>query len=217
MTSERIQLDGDRQSTLSKWSTPTAAAVIVKDFCEACNSGFMKDLDCAVKREFAQLACGSTTVLDGRRTAAWASWVTKQALSYQTAYPEDLSDPGMYTRFYRTREPLPLSFVQVGVCESVMPWVHLHARRPMWLTDALGGQRRCGLQVWLAVYGQLVIRVVLTHEPAVVQLMAPDDRRLARLHPSPSDEVDLGSLPEITSEDVSELSKLAGVLTPTVV
>jgi len=212
MTAERIQLDSDGETLLSSWTTTTPASVVVKDFCTMCNGGFMNSIDSAIKDEFAQLVNGSPIVLDGPAIARWAAWATKQALSYQAAYPEDLSDPGDYTRFYGLQEPLPHSFIHLGRSSAPLPWVHFHARRPMWLTELFGEERRCGLQVWIAVYGHLVVRVILVHEEQAVSLVMADDGRLVRLHPDPATEVDLGALPPMDERHVAEVSKLSAVI-----
>src|SRR5260370_39603513 len=80
----------------------------------------------------------------------------------RAAYPDDYSQPADYHAFYRDRRPLAGMHVYFAFATE-LPGPHFHARRPMFLTPvptATDADRRAGLQVWTAAYGQLVVQVV---------------------------------------------------------
>lgn len=150
MTAERVRVEREASETLSEWTTPTPANVIVRDFCSGCNSGWMNELDWAIKSDFAELCAGRALTLDSDRIALWSSWVVKQFFSYSAAYPDDYSRPMDYRAFYASRTPLPGMHVYIGLGAD-LPWPHIHLQRPMFVAPALrvdAADRRVGLQLW---------------------------------------------------------------------
>jgi hypothetical protein len=167
MTAERLRIGRGTTEHLSDWTTSTPASVVVRDFCGRCNSGWMNDLDSAIKPEFAEFCVGRARSLDTDGLARWSSWVVKQYFNYAAAYPDDYSRPSDYRAFYETRRPLPGMQVYIGLCSDPF-WQHIHGQRPMFLSpifDADSAEQRVGLQLWTAGYGQLAIQVLHVHDP----------------------------------------------------
>lgn len=217
MTAERVAVAAAATDVLSEWQTSTPASVEVRDFCAGCNSGFMNDMDHSVKAEFAQLCQGNALVLDAEAIDRWARWITKQYFSYQAAYPEDYSQAPDYRAFYRDRRPSPDMHVYVGLGDA-LPWPHIHARRPLFLSPLFSepaeDQREVGLQVWTAAYGQLVVQVVHLHDSQIVVPLRGADQPVGRLWPDPPPEVDLNGLARLDEAGLAALTKLQPLLEP---
>ncbi len=167
----------------------------------------MNDIDSAIKAEFAELVLGRPIVLAQEGIDRWARWITKIFLSYQTAYPDPLARPEDYTSFKATLSPLPGTqiYLTLGVD---LPWPHLHTRRLMMASDPFDRTTQApAMQVWTAIYGQLVVQVI--HDLGLVPVpIREDDPSRVRLWPDPPARVDHGSLSQLNLEGVAELSKL---------
>jgi hypothetical protein len=208
MTAERLAV-AESIMLLSGWDTQTPAAVKVRDFCSQCNSGFMSDLDTRVKAQFAKLCRGEGLVLDQSAVDGWSSWIAKQYLSYQSAYPEDYSDPDAYHAFFSDHGPVPEMQIYVGLGAG-LPWPHLHARRPIFarpMFDPGSDERRIGLQIWTATYGQLIVQVLYAHLPELRTPLRDVDGTVARLWPDPQASIDLTTMPRSDAAGLAELTK----------
>ena len=171
----------------------------------------MNKLDTAVKSSFAEMVAGRVVVLDATAARIWAAWAVKQFLSYQAAYPDDLSGHYDYQLFRSTEEPLDGQQVYLGIGTD-LPWVHLHARRPAW-TNAVGGEQICALQLWTVVYGQLVVQVVASHSPTPGIPMRTAATKLSALWPVADGGVRPGTNGLLGEKEVVELTKLKPLLT----
>jgi hypothetical protein len=215
MTAERLRLADAQTETLSEWATRSAAYVEVRDFCKSCNGGFMADLDTAIKSEFAELVVGTAVTLFSDSIARWAAWATKQFLSYQAAYPDDLSRPDDFHTFFRTRKPLPETHIYLGVTADV-PWPHLHSRRPLWgslpSSEVQTIERWVILQIWTAVYGHLVIQVVQRQDPRIHVPLRPAGWSLAKIHPDAAPSVVTRDLRSLTVASIGTLTKIETLL-----
>jgi|GEM_PF-5663614 len=210
MTSERVTVGAQGAEILSSWSAANAAQVVVREFCEGCNGGWMNDLDTAVKPSFAEMVIGNTVHLERIEARIWATRVVKQFLSYQASYPDDLSSPDEYRLFYSTRKPLDGQQVYLGIGTS-LPWVHLHGRRALWATTN-GGERKCVLQLWTAVYGQLVVQIVAPQSASLRIPMRAVDGKMSVLWPIADSHVQPGGRGRLSKDEVAELTMLQPLL-----
>jgi hypothetical protein len=209
MTAERLRIASGTAESLSEWTTSTPANVVVRDFCGDCNSGWMNDLDTAIKAEFADLCRGTPVMLDTGGIEQWRRWIVKQYLSYLGAYPEDYSRPADYQAFYGTREPLPGMQVYLGLGAD-LPWPHIHGQRPLFLSPLFStdpAERRLGLQLWTAGYGQLAIQVVHVYDPQFDARRRPDSQPVVRLWPDPPDALDLSRPLRLDTDGFAKLTK----------
>jgi hypothetical protein len=91
------------------WGSKVSFGRAVKTVCEACNSGWMSDLETTVRPFLGPLALGHRTSLAATDQGALATWLWKTMLMFDCSKPTRSYDRDAYGRFYVDRRPPPLN------------------------------------------------------------------------------------------------------------
>jgi hypothetical protein len=131
----------------------TIATVEVRQVCGTCNSGWMNDLEKAVRPLLVMLKRWETVLLDATRQGVLSAWAWKTILMLELAGGQRLIPADEYERFYQDRSPPPSAHIWI------MPWLPAGGDGRKWamlhwrgelrfartgdeLTGAVGGYRQ---------------------------------------------------------------------------
>ncbi len=114
----RDPVDGGRPTTLTHEKRARRPAFTSRAFCQACQGGWMRRLDEAVRPAMAKLVVAEPIVLDRDERARLADWAGKTMLAWLMKEPAAREDAlgvsGLYSSFGRTKEPLPGMHLWIG-------------------------------------------------------------------------------------------------------
>jgi hypothetical protein len=110
-------------TTVYEYLEPQMEGFIGNDFCRACNSGWMREMDEEVEPLLGPMIRGVETALPAKAQHALATWVVKFALVLESLRGTDRSVPdAVYLRFHA--EPSPLDGYPVHLAHYVGTKAH---------------------------------------------------------------------------------------------
>jgi hypothetical protein len=125
-------LTGGQRSEEDRWDG-TPFSFTVRDVCEACNNGWMNDLETEVAPVLDGMIRGEARTLTILDQDALARWATKTALVVMRAVPQPYPIPDEVARWFgENKRPLPRSYIALGKYSGDGGWpisVHQHGAK----------------------------------------------------------------------------------------